>query len=156
MSELNLKPKSITAQNFFLYGQVIEYGDWQQETKEDNLFRIVLKDETARGWRIAYLIVRDKSIDRLEQHPGSYETFEPVRGRSVLYVAEKDNPEQIECFVLDRPVVLNKGIWHGVITLDNDAEIKIFENADVECVYHALPSKLHCQDASPDILADHL
>lgn len=156
MSDLDLKPKAITAQKFSSYGQVIEYGNRQQETKEDNLFRIVLKDEAARGWRIAYLIVRDKSIDRLEQHPGSYETFEPVRGRSVLYVATKDDPERIECFVLDRPVILNKGTWHGVITLENESEIKIFENADVECVYRPLPAKLHCQDSSPDILADHL
>ena len=41
---------------------------------------------------------------------------------------------------LDRPVVLRKGVWHGIITLGKESEVKITENAHVRCVYWQLPA----------------
>ena len=90
------------------------------------------------GWRIAYLVVKDKRIVMLERHPFTFESFEPVRGEALLYVARKKNTKDIQCFYLDRPIVLYKGIWHGVVSVGANAEIKITENAHVQCLYWSL------------------
>lgn len=135
--------KKLTEQNFKSFGRIIHHPQKHLHDKDKNLFHIVLKEEERVGWRIAYLIVRDKSIDKLEQHPGTFESFEPVDGKSLLYVAKEKDQKEISCFYLDRPIILEKGIWHGVVTLDGDAEIKITENAEVECIYWELGFSLN-------------
>lgn len=127
--------KKITAENFKPYGWVIEYPKKHLKGKSKNLFRIVLKETKKFGWRIAYLIVRDKKLTRLECHTLSFESFEPVAGQSLMYVAKNKNAEAVECFYLDRPIILKKGVWHGVVTLTPECEIKLTENAQVQCVY---------------------
>jgi len=84
------------------------------------------------------LIVRDKKIRRLECHPESFESFEPVCGRSLLFVAWKKDVKAIECFELTRPIILKKGVWHGVVTVTPECEIKLTENSKVKCVYWPL------------------
>ena len=130
--------KKITSRNFKQFGKIIEYPGLSAKSKKRNLFRIVLEDAQAPGWRIAYLVVRDKSIACLEQHPGTFESFEPVKGDAVLFVALKKDPQKIESFRLDKPVILKKGVWHGIITKGRSAEIKITENSEVKCVYWRL------------------
>ena len=132
----------MTSQNFHPYGCLIHYPNKAQKGKKRNLFRIVLSENQSKGWRIAYLIVRDQSIKKLECHPHSYESFEPVIGKSWLYVARKKDPKAIKCFYLDRPIILNKGIWHGVVTKTFESEIKLTENAKVGCVYWSLGFRL--------------
>jgi len=134
--------KKITEKNFKNFGCVIDHPC--KKTKNGrNLFRIILTEKETVGWRIAYLVVRDKQIDRLEQHIDTFESFEPVAGETLLYVAKERNPKKIECFLLDKPVILNKGIWHGVVTLNLNAEIKITENANVDCIYWELGFSLN-------------
>ncbi len=135
--------QKITAQNFRRYGRIIEYPNKHLKGKKKNLFRIVLTEPTNFGWRIAYLIVRDKTIKKLEQHPKSFESFEPIKGKSLLYVARRQDSKTIECFYLDKPIILKKGIWHGVITLSSECEIKLTENAKVKCVYWPLKFTLN-------------
>ncbi len=135
--------KKINSGNFKKFGWVIEYPDKGLENKKENLFRIVLKENKPQGWRIAYLVARDRAINRLERHPESFESFEPVSGKSLLYVASLKDTKKIECFLLDKPVILNKGIWHGVITLEKETEIKITENSRVKCVYWPLGFELN-------------
>lgn len=137
--------KKITPQNFRRYGKVIEYPNKHSKGTKKNLFCIVLSDDKPKGWRIAYLIVRDRKISRLENHPFSFESFEPVSGRALLYVAGKKDAKHIKCFYLDRPVILKKGLWHGVVTQTKEAEIKLTENAKVKCVYWPLPTHLSTQ-----------
>ncbi len=132
---MSYKYKNITPANFKRFGKIIEYPGLSKKSKRKNLFRIVLQDAKAPGWRIAYLVVRDKLIDRLEQHPGTFESFEPIKGKAVLYVAGQKNARKVESFLLDKPVILKKGIWHGIITKGKSAEVKITENAKVKCVY---------------------
>ena len=134
--------KEISAESFAPYGWVIEYPRKEVDSKGENLFRVVLKEDGSVGWRIAYLIVRDKIIKRLEQHPCSYETFEPVAGQSVLYVAVDKFQKGIEGFLLNRPIILKKGIWHGIVTIGDEAEIKITENAEVESIFWPVDIKL--------------
>ena len=133
-----MKIKNITAANFKKYGHVIEYPRKRPKNRSKNLFSIILKEKKRCGWRIAYLLLRDKSITKLERHPASFESFEPVHGRSLIYLAGGRYPRKIECFYLDRPVILKKGVWHGVVSLSAESEIKITENAEVECVFRPL------------------
>ena len=135
--------KKINPKNFAEYGWIIDYPSKNSQAKKKNLFRIVVEESEELGWRIAYLVVRDKSISRLEQHGNTFESFEPVNGRCLLYLAKDKDPDAIDCFYLDKPVILKKGIWHGVITLDGEAEIKITENAKVKSRYWPLSFRLN-------------
>ncbi len=141
----------INSKNFHKYGWVIEYPDKNAKSKKKNLFRIVVREKALLGWRIAYLIVRDKAIKKLEQHPESLESFEPVSGKSILYVSNRNDPKEIRIFLLDKPVILKKGIWHGVVTLDGETEIKITENAKVKCVYWPLGFELNSHSVNPAV-----
>ncbi|MBU0634593.1 MAG: ureidoglycolate lyase [Candidatus Omnitrophica bacterium] len=127
---MNITAKKINKNNFKKFGWVIE---WQgpENKKSKNQFRIVVNDAKVTGWRIAYLIVREKRINRLERHPYSMESFEPVKGKSILYVSTQKKPRDIEAFILDKPIVLKKGIWHGIVTLGQQAHVKITENNTV-------------------------
>lgn len=131
------KPQKITAANFKKYGHVIQ---WQgkENKKEKNQFRIVIRDSKANGWRIAYLIVREKKVDRLEQHPRSFESFEPLSGKAILYVSHPKSPTIIKSFILNKPIILHKGIWHGVVCSGKEAHIKITENSHVNLVKRKL------------------
>ncbi len=132
-----IKPRKITKDNFKKYGSVIEW-DGPENKEENNQFRIVINESKIIGWRIAYLIVREKQVAFLENHPNSYESFEPIRGESVLYVSSQKTPEDIEAFILDKPIVLRKGIWHNVVTVSKEVHIKITENNHVELIKHPL------------------
>ncbi|MCX5697586.1 MAG: hypothetical protein NTU54_06450 [Candidatus Omnitrophica bacterium] len=133
--------KKITAENFKHYGRVIEYAG-KPKSGRHSLFRIIMREPRESGWRIAYLLVRDKAIRRLEQHLHTYESFEPVKGRALLYLSATKDLRKIECFLLDKPVVLYKGIWHGVVTLGRESEIKITENARVRSSYWSVGTVL--------------
>ena len=97
----------------------------------------MIRDSKVTGWRIAYLIVPKKRVDFLDKHLCSYESFEPIKGKSIIYVANKKNFKDIEAFTLDTPVVLRKGLWHNVVTIGKEAHIKITENNYVDFIkYH--------------------
>jgi ureidoglycolate hydrolase len=130
--------RKISPNNFRRYGWIIAHPRKNSHGKRKNLFHVVVRETGSCGWRIAFLIVRDKAIDRMERHPGTFESFEPVSGRSILYLASDKNPKAIAAFSLDRPVILKKDIWHGVVTLGKESEIKITENARVKSVYWRL------------------
>ncbi|MEI8348544.1 MAG: hypothetical protein WCI77_00180 [Candidatus Omnitrophota bacterium] len=135
--------KKLSCKNFLSFGRIITYPNKHAQARKKNLFRIVCKEYGAVGWRIAYLVVRDRAITRLEQHQCTLESFEPVKGRTLLYVAKKKDPRHIECFYLDKPIVLCKGVWHGVVTLDAESEVKITENATVKSAYWQLGFSLN-------------
>jgi ureidoglycolate hydrolase len=135
--------KNITPQSFKIYGKLIHYPKKSTKGSVRNLWRIVHSERARVGWRIAYLVLRDKSIGRLECHPYSDETFEPVCGKALLFVSRTKNMPNVQCFLLDRPIVLNKGIWHGLISIGQEAEIKITENKDVVCRYWPLGSEFN-------------
>jgi ureidoglycolate hydrolase len=135
--------KKLTPKNFKSFGRIIEHPHKHLKDKRKNIFHIVLRENNNVGWRIAYLIVRDRAINKLEQHPGTFESFEPVEGKVLLYLAKRKDLKKISCFCLDRPVILNKGIWHGVVTLDGESEIKITENAKVKSIYWPLKFSLN-------------
>lgn len=117
--------KSIHKEDFEPFGRVLEFSENCQEP-----FEIVITEEK-EPWRLAVFRYTNKFIRRMECHRASLESFEPLSGVTVLVVAEHDRPEEYEAFILDKPVCLYKGIWHQVIALTDEAQVKIAENLDV-------------------------
>ncbi|MFA5146435.1 MAG: hypothetical protein WC515_03535 [Candidatus Omnitrophota bacterium] len=123
------------------YGLIID-ASCVDDRGRGNSFGILLKERSS-GWRIGYLIVREKRITRLERHRDSLETFEPVKGRVVIALAPDKYPDKAKLFLLDRPFVVKKGVWHDVAGLSGRAEVKIFENIEVETDYHELDREIY-------------
>jgi ureidoglycolate hydrolase len=141
MPGIKLKRERITPGAFAPFGKIIDLPRAGFLNPRKNLWKIIVR-QPKTGWRIAFLRVRDRAICRLERHPGSYESFEPLEGRGLLFVALKKNPASIRCFFLDKPVILKKGLWHGVVALTREADIKITENSRVVCEYWPLEFEL--------------
>ena len=122
----------ITQEAFERFGMVIELKPHSKDGWE-----VVVKSQ-GDGWRIAVLEFFRRTAVRLENHPSSKESFEPLKGTTVLLVAENSTPGNFEAFLLDRPVCLNEGVWHEVISLSDGAQVKITENLEVDCEYYTL------------------
>ena len=144
--------ENITSKSFRSFGRVIEYPNKHKKGNRRNLWRIVLTDSNAQGWRIAYLVLRNKILNRLESHPNTFESFEPVSGKSLFFVSSRKSPQKIRLFALNKPVILKKGVWHGLVSLTAESEIKITENAKVICRYYPL-TKLMKTKISNQILS---
>lgn len=123
----------ITGEAFAPYGRVLEFP----ENPADPRFQVVVTENGA-GWRLAVFRVKERECDRLECHPLSMESFEPMQGTGLLIVACCDTPQQYEVFLLDRPVCLDKGVWHQMITLSQETVVKITENLEVESEFYTL------------------
>lgn len=120
----------VTKENFKRFGTVYEYpSDYEQA------FYVVDSDEV-QPWRVALFRYTNHTITRMENHPTSKETFEPHKGITVLVVAEHETPERYEAFILDKAVCLKKGIWHQVLSLTEEAQVKITENFEVNSEFY--------------------
>lgn len=122
--------ESVTKEAFAPFGTVLEFPEGYTDT-----FYIVDTDEE-NPWRVAVFRYTNKEIQRIENHPTSKESFEPLTGITVLLVAEHETPEDYHTFILDKPVCLKKGIWHQVLSLTPEASVKITENLEVESVFY--------------------
>jgi len=131
-----MKIGKLTHRSIKPYGRIIDPRFIKDDGRGDK-FAVLLK-EKSRGWRIGYLILRSKKFKYLENHPDSLETFEPVKGRTIIAFAENKNPGKYKTFLLNKPVVVKKGIWHNVVSLSGTCELKIFENIEVKTKYHYL------------------
>ena len=129
--------ETIGRDRFAPYGTVLELVP----EAENPVFQIPVEVPDA-PWRIAVLKVLPRALDRVECHPDSRESFEPVSGWTVLFAGSEPRPEALHAFVLDRPVCLYKGVWHGVVTLTPESVCKLTENLEVSIVYAALPRPL--------------
>ena len=123
----------VTDEAFRSFGRVIAFP----KTFEGN-FHIVADDEK-EPWRLAVFRYENRSIRRIECHPDSMESFEPLSGTSILLAAPHEAPEAFQLFLLDRPIILEKGVWHQVAALSETAMVKITENRSVYSVYYDLP-----------------
>lgn len=128
--------RSIHADEFARFGKVLEFTD----ASKGEQFEIVITEEK-EPWRLAVYRYADKSIKRMECHP-SLESFEPLYGLTVLVVAEHDRPADYEAFILDKPVCLYKGIWHQVLSLTDEAAVKIAENLVVTSEFYYFDKEL--------------
>jgi len=136
---------------FAPYGKVLEIAepDAAMAAEGRNEFKVVDESDNADGWRLAVQIVRGRELSQVGHHPNTKETFEPVNGVAVLCVAPFEAPDDVAAFVLDRPVVVNAKVWHGLIALSREAVVKIAENRHVTGVNRALPRPLRVGLVSP-------
>lgn len=125
--------KNITKESFKPYGTVIEFS----EAPADPRFEVVVT-ECNHPWRLAVLRVVEREFDKLECHKMSLESFEPISGTGLIIVSEPDKPDQFEVFLLDKPVCLNKGVWHQMVTLSEETIVKIAENLKVSTEFYSL------------------
>lgn len=126
----------IEKEAFSKYGQVIEFPEDNKES-----FHIITSEEE-HPWRLAVFKYRNKSIKVMENHPTSMESFEPLKGITVLVVAEHEHPDQYEAFILDKPICLYKGIWHQVLALTEEAQVKITENYEVSSEFYTFEKEM--------------
>lgn len=129
--------QSVQRETFLPYGEVLEFPAGIEET-----FCIITTEEK-EPWRLAVFRHTNKEIQRMECHPTSRESFEPLHGLTVLVVATHENPEEYEAFILDKPVCLKKGIWHQVLALTEEAQVKIVENLEVQSEFYDLEKAIH-------------
>lgn len=127
---------NITRETFEPFGKVIGFTETCKEQ-----FEIVV-EEKQEPWRVAMYRYPSGPITRLENHPTSMETFEPVSGVTLLVVGVHESPKDYQVFLLDRPVCLYKGIWHQVIALTPEASVKITENLEVNSEFYELEQPL--------------
>ena len=127
----------VQRETFLPYGEVLEFPAGIEET-----FCIITTEEK-EPWRLAVFRYTNKEIQRMECHPTSRESFEPLHGLTVLVVATHENLEEYEAFILDKPVCLKKGIWHQVLALTEEAQVKIVENLEVQSEFYDLEKAIH-------------
>ena len=137
---LTIKP--LAAKAFAPYGLIIHPGAREPQGEARDWKFFVIAREPASPWRIGYYMPNIKVLRKLEKHPDSLESFEPVSGTAVLIVALEQSPQLPEAFLLDAPVILHKGIWHGVISLSAKVAIKITENLEVASDFYPLARPL--------------
>ena len=130
------KLQSIHRDTFEKFGSVLEFS---KNCKEP--FEIIITEEK-EPWRLAVFRYTNRAIRRMECHPTSLESFEPLKGLTVLVVAEHDKPEEYEAFILDKPVCLKKGVWHQVLSLTDEAQVKIAENLEVNSEFYDLDKEI--------------
>jgi ureidoglycolate hydrolase len=133
----------LTQESFESFGRVLEPlpGETPEVAEEDFFNFFVIFKEFAEGWQIGYLEQIGKVLKMLECHPTTPEVFIPLRGEAILLLAI--NPEEeITAFKLDKPIVLTRGIWHGVISLSKKSEILIVENENVTDKFYSFREPL--------------
>ena len=131
---MKIQLENINTENFASFGDVLEFPPDMTAN-----FHIIVREEKS-PWRIALLRFDRHSVERIENHPESRESFEPLEGSTVLLLAEHETPESIRAFLLDKSVCLFKGVWHDVLALSSEAKVKITENLEVRSEYHNLES----------------
>ncbi len=121
---------SLRDPSFAKFGKILDFS----KEPENPEFEIIIEEKVS-PWRIAVLKVLRRAATKLESHPHSMETFEPVKGVGIILINDKKSTEGMKAYILDQPICLNKAVWHEVLTLSDEAYYKITENLDVECEY---------------------
>jgi len=115
--------------SFEQYGRIIKpFNEGPAEQGKGWDFYMLSKSKSD-GWRIGYLIQTSKEVNYLEKHPKSKETFEPIEGVGIILLSLGD---KIDAYLLDKPIILNEGVWHALVALSERVKIKISENLEVE------------------------
>lgn len=136
----------LTPESFSKYGRILEPMPKEKANAKSETFAFyVLERAVSEGWRMAYWIISHRSCEELEEHPNSKETFEPIKGVAILIVAPHDDANSVEAFLLDKPVIINEGVWHGDLSLSNEVHMRINENLDVQSGTHKLPFKIKAE-----------
>ena len=136
--------RPLSADDWAPFGTILEIArpDPDRARAGENEFKVVDQSENGDGWRLAVQIVRARQLRQIGHHPNTKESFEPVSGVAAICVAGLETPDDLRAFVLDRPVVVNASVWHGLIALSGAAVVKIAENREVTGVNRPLAQPL--------------
>jgi ureidoglycolate hydrolase len=148
-----IKTLNLDERLFSPYGRILTPGeDEEPEVSESGIFDFYVPfSDSSQGWQIGYLVNEAKRIDKLERHPNTPEVFSPLDGKSVLVVSEDPgDPDSIFGFFLSKPIVFNRGMWHGVISITETSEILIVESPDVIDEFFHLPFPVTVGDWKED------
>ncbi len=131
----------LTHEHFAPFGRILspQAGETAIQSEKGVFDFFVPFAERSGGWQIGFLSYTGRKLEQLECHPNTPEVFSPLRGEALLVLAtDPANESGYRIFRLERPVVLNRGVWHGVIAVSREAEILIVENPDVVDEFHKL------------------
>jgi ureidoglycolate hydrolase len=129
-----IKTLKLDDELFAPYGRVLTpRKNEKPEVSEVGIFDFYVPfADSSQGWQIGYLVNSATRVDKLERHPNTPEVFSPLYGNSVLVVSEDPgDPDSIFGFFLSKPIVFDRGVWHGVISTTKTSEILIVESPDV-------------------------
>jgi ureidoglycolate hydrolase len=121
----------ITSEAFASFGTVV---DWDAELEQTgHPFHILMRSEAPTGWRLAVQRIAARQIERMANHPDTAELFAPIAGRCALAVAPRGpfHEAAVEVFLLDQPVCVAAGVWHGTFALSEAGTLLIAENLEV-------------------------
>jgi ureidoglycolate hydrolase len=136
-----LEATDLTPEHFAPFGRILnpQAGETASQSEREVFDFYVPFAERSGGWQIGFLSYTGRELYQLERHPNTPEVFSPLTGEALLVLALDPGKESgYRAFRLDKPVVLNRGVWHGVIALSQKPEILIVENPDVVDEYHKL------------------
>lgn len=131
MSFTALPLEKITPEAFAPYGTVIDWSPELQATGQP--FHVRLRETAPTGWRLGIYRVTWPRTKVLERHAHSAELYAPLEGCAAFIVAPAGefDEAQVRAFVLDKPVCVGAGVWHGDLALAESALILIAENVEV-------------------------
>ncbi|WP_102348738.1 hypothetical protein [Bacillus sp. Marseille-P3661] len=127
--------KTLSSKIFAQYGGVINAGD-------EMGFEVFLKEKEKVGWRLAISNINNKVIEKLARHPNTVEFFNPLQGIALICVSCTYNLDDVEVFLVDKPIYIHKNIWHATLSLSGHATLAICENLVVESEEITLSSPL--------------
>jgi len=118
----------IDRENFLRYGETVEVvrPDPGRAQRGEDEYRTLARINS-NGWKIAMHCVRARWTDSLYVYDGR-RLLTPQVGTLLLCVAPPDRPQNVQVFVLDRPIALNVGIPHALLTLSAECWVQVCED----------------------------
>src|SRR5262249_23560574 len=124
-SRAMIELRRVTSEAFAPYGQVLGWS-----AADGQRLQVATEEHGGGPWMLATVRVDAHAVSYLARHPESSEPFPPLPGPAVLLLAAPEAPEDYAAFLLDAPVVINRGIWHGMCALSETAIVGIAENVE--------------------------
>lgn len=127
---------------FLRYGELIEVRrpDPGRAARGEDEYRTIAR-VPSNGWKIALHCVRTRWTDCLYAFDGK-RMLAPQQGVVLLCAAPPDKVQNVQIFLLDRPVVLNLGIPHCVLTLSGESWVQVCEDFEACSEMHKLRKTL--------------
>lgn len=129
-SPIPLEPLDL--ENFLRFGEIVELRrpDPGRAARGEDEYRSLAR-VPSNGWKIGLACVRARWTDCLYAY-NSRRLLTPQGGILLLCAAPPDKPQNVQIFVLDRPVALNAGIPHFVLTLTAESWLQVCEDFEAQ------------------------
>lgn len=133
---MQLTPVALSAENFTLYGDVVEHRGSESRRVLRTPFSSASSDLRHRFTvnRLIRVDARTIQVKELERHPFSAQTFIPLSGsRHLVVVALSDahgnlDPTTLQAFITNghQGVSYRPAVWHFAFTaIDSDAQVAV-------------------------------